>query len=110
MSFRFPARQKAPISNPKEMPVKKKEKELEKLGAFENYDNETQASAVMTMVSMLFISLCPWILRSCFKEDKIGLETLIEKIFRLPGSYLDTSTERIIYLRCQNKNRNCEAF
>jgi hypothetical protein len=44
------------------------------------------------------------------KKDKIGLETLIENIFRLPGSYLDTSTERIIALHCQNKNRNCEAF
>jgi hypothetical protein len=86
--------------------VKKKEKELEKLGTFEKYENETQASAVMTTVSMVFISLCQWILSSCFKEEKIGLETLIEKIFRLPGSYLDTSTERIIYLYCQNKNRN----
>jgi hypothetical protein len=90
----------------KALKVKKKEKELEKLGAFEKYENETQASAVMTMVSMVFISLCQWILHSCFKEDKIGLETLIEKIFRLPGSYLDTSTERIISLHCQNKNRN----
>ena len=41
-----------------------------------------------------------------FKWDKIGMETLIEKIFRLPGRYVDSSTERIIYLDCQNKNRN----
>ncbi|MEA3282456.1 MAG: hypothetical protein U9Q68_07845, partial [Euryarchaeota archaeon] len=31
---------------------------------------------------------------------------LIEKIFRLPGRYVDTQTERIVYLDCQNKNRN----
>jgi hypothetical protein len=30
----------------------------------------------------------------------------IEKIFRLPGRYVDSSTEGIIYLDCQNKNRN----
>jgi hypothetical protein len=60
----------------------------------------------MTTLSMTFISLCQWLLSTYFKGDKIWLETLIEKIFRLPGRYVDSSTERIIYLDCQNKNRN----
>jgi hypothetical protein len=60
----------------------------------------------MTTLSMTFISLCQWLLYTYFKEDKIGLETLIEKIFRLPGRYIDSNTERVIYLDCQNKNRN----
>jgi hypothetical protein len=48
---------------------KKKKKEIEKLsGKFEKYENETQASAIMTTLPMVFISL--------------------------------------IYLDCQNKNRN----
>jgi hypothetical protein len=90
-----------------EKKAKKKEKEIEKLsGKFEKYENETQASAIMTTLSMTFISLCQWLLSTYFKWDKIGLETLIEKIFRLPGRYVDSSTERIIYLDCQNKNRN----
>ena len=90
-----------------EKKAKKKEKEIEKLSEkFEKYENETQASAIMTTLSMVFISLCQWLLITHFKEDRIGLETLIEKIFRLPGRYIDSNTERIIYLDCQNKNRN----
>jgi hypothetical protein len=91
--------------------AKKKEKEIEKLsGKYEKYENETQASAIMTTLSMTFISLSQWLLSTYFKGDKIGMETLIEKIFRLPGRHVDSGTERIIYLDCQNKNRNCEAF
>jgi hypothetical protein len=60
----------------------------------------------MTTLSMVFISLCQWLLSTYSKGDMIELETLIEKIFRLPGRYVDSSTERIIYLDCQNKNRN----
>ena len=87
--------------------AKKKENEIEKLsGKYEKYENETKASAIMTTISMIFISLSQWLLSTYFKWDKIGLETLIEKIFRLPGRYVDSSTERIIYLDCQNKNRN----
>jgi hypothetical protein len=90
-----------------EKKAKMKDKEIEKLsGKYEKYENETQASAIMTTLSMTFISLCQWLLSTYFKWDKIGLETLIEKIFRLPGRYVDSSTERIIYLDCQNKNRN----
>jgi hypothetical protein len=90
-----------------EKKAKKKDKEIEKFsGKYEKYENETQASAIMTTLSMTFISLCQWLLSTYFKWDKIGLETLIEKIFRLPGRYVDSNTERIIYLDCQNKNRN----
>lgn len=90
-----------------EKKAKKKEKEIEKLsGKYEKYENETHASAIMTTLSMIFISLSQWLLSTYFKWDNIGLETLIEKIFRLPGRYVDTNTERIIYLDCQNKNRN----
>lgn len=90
-----------------ERKAKKKEKEVEKLsGKFEKYENETQASAMMTTLSMIFISLSQWLLSTYFKGDKIGLETLIEKIFRLPGRYVNSGTERISYLDCQNKNRN----
>jgi DNA repair exonuclease SbcCD ATPase subunit len=90
-----------------EKKAKKKDKEIEKLsGKYEKYENETKASAIMTTLSMTFISLCQWLLSTYFKWDKIGLETLIEKIFRLPGKYVDSNTERVIYLDCQNKNRN----
>jgi hypothetical protein len=90
-----------------EKKAKKKEKEIKKFnGRFEKYENETQASAIMTTLSMTFISLCQWLLYTYFKGDNIGLETLIEKIFRLPGRYVDSCSERIIYLDCQNKNRN----
>jgi hypothetical protein len=75
-------------------------------GKYEKYENETQASAIMTTLSMTFISLCQWLLSTYFKWDKIGMETLIEKIFRLPGRYVDSCSERIIYINCQNKNRN----
>ncbi len=61
---------------------------------------------MMTTISMIYISVCQHILETSFKNENIGLETLIEKIFRLPGRYIDTQTERIIYLDCQNKNRN----
>jgi len=67
---------------------------------------KTPASAIMTTRSMVFISLCQWLLSTYSKGDMIELETLIEKIFRLPDRYVYSSTERIIYLDCQNKNRN----
>jgi len=90
-----------------EKKAEKKDKEIEKLSTkHEKYENETQASAMMTTISMIYISVCQHILETYFKNENIGLETLIEKIFRLPGRYVDTSTARIIYLDCQNKNRN----
>jgi DNA repair exonuclease SbcCD ATPase subunit len=90
-----------------EKKAKKKENEIKKLsGKFEKYENETQASAIMTTLSIVFISLSQWLLSTYFKWGKIGMETLIEKIFRLPGRYVDSSSERSIYLDCQNKNRN----
>nr|QNO47524.1 hypothetical protein GGGHDLIA_00014 [Methanosarcinales archaeon ANME-2c ERB4] len=89
-----------------EKKAEKKEREIEKLSTkHEKYENETRASAVMTTISMIYISVCQHILETTFKNENIGLETLIEKIFRLPGRYIDTQTERIIYLDCQNKNR-----
>ena len=90
-----------------EKKAEKKEREIEKLSTkHEKYENETRASATMTTISMIYISVCQHILETYFKDEDIGLETLIEKIFRLPGRYVDTETERIIYLDCQNKNRN----
>lgn len=90
-----------------EKKAEKKEREIEKLSTkHEKYENETRASALMTTISMIYISVCQHILETSFKNENIGLETLIEKIFRLPGRYIDTQTERIVYLDCQNKNRN----
>jgi hypothetical protein len=51
-----------------EKKAKKKAKEIEKLsGKYEKYENETQASAIMTTLSMTFISLCQWLLSTYFK-------------------------------------------
>ena len=90
-----------------EKKAEKKERGIKKLSTkHKKYENETRASALMTTISMIYISVCQHLLETSFKNEKIGLETLIEKIFRLPGRYIDTQTERIIYLDCQNKNRN----
>ncbi|MEA1997816.1 MAG: hypothetical protein U9N61_00620 [Euryarchaeota archaeon] len=90
-----------------EKKAEKKEREIEKLSTkHAKYENETRAASLMTTISMIYISVCRHILETTFKNENIGLETLIEKIFRLPGRYIDTQTERIIYLDCQNKNRN----
>jgi hypothetical protein len=83
-----------------EKKAERKEREIEKLST------KHEKYALMTTISMIYISVCQHILETSFKNENIGLETLIEKIFRLPGRYIDTQTERIVYLDCRNKNRN----
>ncbi|PXF59981.1 MAG: hypothetical protein C4B59_10155, partial [Candidatus Methanogaster sp.] len=54
--------------------AERKEREIEKLSTkHEKYENETRASALMTTISMIYISVCQHLLETFFKrKDRAG--------------------------------------
>ncbi|PXF57948.1 MAG: hypothetical protein C4B59_14165, partial [Candidatus Methanogaster sp.] len=57
-----------------EKKAERKEREIEKLSTkHEKYENETRASALMTTISMIYISVCQHLLETFFKrKDRAG--------------------------------------